>query len=168
MSAANLIRELRSLGIAVWVADRRVGIAPANLMTPELRERVRAGRDELVAQLEADRASWWEQECGPTFLLHGEQLEPIVSTTCYACGGSEWWRLNGSCHWVCKACREPDPFADEIEVDDRLRARDEQRSRGGAANRPAVPCANCGGHERRPVGDAWACARCGRQPGRPS
>jgi len=168
MSAADLIRELRSLGITVWVAEGRVGIAPAKLMTPELRDRVRAGRDELVAQLEADKAASWEQKFRQTAVLHGELLEPTVSTTCYACNGSEWWRLKGSSHWVCKTCHEPDPPANEIEVRDRLRARDEQHARRILANSPAVPCANCGGRDRRRVGAAWACARCNRQPGRPS
>ena len=63
MTAAALLAELGDRGIELWAEGERLRFrAPAGAMTPELRERIRARRAELLARLAGERPLSSSQE----------------------------------------------------------------------------------------------------------
>ena len=52
--AEALLRRLDERGVTIRVTDRRVGLSPRWLLTDELRDEIRAHRDDVIALVEAE------------------------------------------------------------------------------------------------------------------
>jgi hypothetical protein len=107
----GLLQELRAIGVEVTPQGDNLAIRPASKVPPELKERLRAHKAEVLAVLKAEAgpagahpatcaASCYEIEPG-RWLHHSwdgcktipvSQPGPTVERTCWHCGGKGKWQ----------------------------------------------------------------------------
>ena len=101
-STTSLLAALEAAGLSVTIVDGRLAISPASRLTADLREAIRAHRDELVAAVLAGAAG-------------GERDDPAgPGRPCAVCGSVRYWRRPTG-GWVCATCH-PAPSDDLPEV----------------------------------------------------
>jgi hypothetical protein len=88
MRAAELLSDLASHGITLEADGRTLRYyATEGALTPKLRERIKAHKGELLADLTKDTANMITNLIGP----------------CPSCGCAQWWQLPGH-PWHCRHC----------------------------------------------------------------
>src|SRR5215217_3476161 len=91
MSAVELLTECALHGIRLEAEGNTLRYhATEGTLTPELRERIKAHKSELLTYLNKEAAN--------TIVDRG--------SLCPTCGGGQWWQLPGE-PWHCRTC-EPD------------------------------------------------------------
>ncbi len=86
MSITNLLSDFRARGIRLTAEGERLTYgAPAGALTPELREKIKAHKAELLATLNQQAAN----------------TDP--AGLCPKCGSGQYWQLPGGL-WHCRAC----------------------------------------------------------------
>ena len=135
MSITELMADLANLGIEIRAVGERIRFRPREAMTPELAERVRVCRDDLLALLrqgESRTPSLDEflQTVIDTF--DGEVVDEVGETApllpetplpgeaprrgCYSCGERQFHRIRGGAEWVCSRCHPPGTEQEVVET----------------------------------------------------
>lgn len=113
MNPADIVADVRALGVVISECNGRLFIKPASRIPQELLTLVKDHRHELVAHLVAFRDAERLRVFGPTVLLTAELLEPRA---CSSCGSTNWWRRRTGGHRSCGVCRPPAVDAADIEL----------------------------------------------------
>ena len=110
MSAAALMNDLARLGICIEVRGERLRYAPRSAVTPDLAQRMKAHKPELLVILrsEADRT--------------GNQPDMIdPPDPCPECGTLELWQTLAG-NWRCQQCDPPTTARRLLELAARLKS----------------------------------------------
>jgi hypothetical protein len=149
-AASSLLAELRQRGVEIVADGDMVRYRPPRLVPPELHRRIVDCKPGLLTILRRQGRALRAAN-GPT--AEGR------STSCFCCGGREFWALADVRHWVCARCHEPDCDRDGL-LWISVSAAEAQLS----GMRPMVACLSCGGAHfvRLKNGRRSVCARCER------
>lgn len=103
-AARDLMAELRRLGIHLTLDRDALRFRPADALTPELRTRLLAVRDEVITEFhrerDIERARLFTSDISP-------DADIVGPFPCRVCNGTRWWRLRDAQYLVCATCHPP-------------------------------------------------------------
>jgi hypothetical protein len=129
MTATAILAELHARGARAIPEGSVLHLEPADRLTPDLIERARRHKAEILRLLDAGlpiRPPAYPNARGDCIdclaplpgkveiglcslcaaARHPKKREQ-AATPCQACGGSRWWRLELGRRWLCETCRPP-------------------------------------------------------------
>ncbi|MEX0642334.1 MAG: hypothetical protein WD468_06520 [Pirellulales bacterium] len=146
MSAFQLLAELGRLGVRLKVDGDRLRFSPQSAVTPELVERLKTHKAELIALVSIIGGSvkvWVSEPKGVQ--VRGEdagQPDPDpwesgvdpVQVRCPRCGSMRAWQGIGADQWRCVACDPPTKAIKLLALAERIRRERGIASPDGAAD----------------------------------
>lgn len=111
MSTAELLTQVRALGVSVCVSGNNIALKPISAVPDSLLTALKAAKPELLALL---RMSESAAEVPPSRVRPSSWPDPHDTPRrhdhCSCCGGSLWWtERDGQCFgWRCDTCHPSD------------------------------------------------------------
>lgn len=98
----RLLNELRQQGFEVMLVGERIGVRPADKLSPELARQIKEHKPALIEALRKQKqADQYSRSKYP----------PKPQDRCPACKERSWW-LSKHGLWVCRVCHPPAPGAE--------------------------------------------------------
>jgi len=130
---ALLMREIESRGLELATDGADILVRPVDAIPPDLLERIRSAKSEVLALLREGESSSIDVEVC-------RHEPPGRFTVCYCCGGASFWAVARIGNWICATCHQPDGSPDDL-VWTRVRSASSPYGLG----EPDPNCSRCNG-----------------------